>query len=249
MKRHITLLVTSIVGFAVAASAAAAVKTKTKRQKPANKDSTSSETSEPASGQTVGESVRANHKIGVDAQYAVAASFMHKYGASASYNDSSKLTFGLTILTGNENFSEDSDDGTGKVSAQLGGFAVYGFGRYFFGNSFNLTGGLGYRDATMNYKLEIPAGGILLNGKVDIQSIVMPLYIGNRWNFAGSGFTIGCDWIGYLVAISGSAKSSLDGNLDNATVKKLNDEMLDISNDLAHKPSVVLLLTSIGWTF
>jgi hypothetical protein len=76
----------------------------------------------------------------------------------------------------------------------------------------------------------------------------LPVFIGNHWTF-DSGFTIGCDWVGDMIALSGSAKSSMDGNLDNETIKTFNQEFLDLGDSLAHKSSLTLFLTSIGWAF
>jgi hypothetical protein len=87
-----------------------------------------------------------------------------------------------------------------------------------------------------------------LTGKIAIQSIAAPIFIGNRWTFP-SGFTIGCDWIGAFIPFSGKATSTLDGNLSSSTITDLNEKFVSLGDDLAHKTSLTLLLTSIGWAF
>jgi hypothetical protein len=57
------------------------------------------------------------------------------------------------------------------------------------------------------------------------------------------------EWIGAFVPLSGSAKSSLNGNLSSSTISDLNQKFVDLGDELAHKTSLTLFLTSLGWAF
>jgi hypothetical protein len=111
-----------------------------------------------------------------------------------------------------------------------------------------MMAGLGIRNATIDYTIEESSLNLKLKGKIEIQSIAVPVFIGNRWTFS-SGFTIGCDWVGAFIPLSGKAESSLDGNLSSSTIAELNEKFVSMGDDLAHKTSITLLLTSIGWAF
>ena len=241
----------SLIALSIASASIAAEKPKTKKKRivPKAPDGETTETdTTPAQGAS--QTARGANKVGIDALYTPVSDFALSYGGSVNYNLSPSLNVGLVALMGNSTVSKsETDNGIDyTANAKIAGSAYYVYGRYFFGNSFNAAAGLGLRTATVTYNEQIGGSAIALNGKIDIQSIVLPIFIGNRWSF-GSGFTIGCDWIGDMIAISGSAKSTLDGNLDNDTIKSFNQEFLDLGNSLAHKSSVTLLLTSIGWAF
>ncbi len=201
-------------------------------------------------GRDSSQNARASQKANVDLLYSPASQFVLSYGAAASYNIQPNLAAGLTVLTGSRSISESTTDGglTISSSAKLDGMAAYGYGRYFFGNSFNVTGGLGLRSATIKYEVDAPSIVTHVDGKIDIQSIVLPVFIGNRWTW-DSGFTIGCDWIGIMIPISGSTKGSINGTLTNDSMKKLNQDLVDLGDSLAHTTSTTLFLTSIGWAF
>lgn len=236
---------------ASAAFAAATPKPGKKKITPKTSDSQPTEKEATSGIQGASQFARGSHKIGIDALYTPLSDYALSYGGSGSYNLSPQINTGFAVLMGTSTLSKsETDNGVETTAnAKIVGSAYYAYGRYFLGNSFNATGGLGLRSATITYDAQVGSGSaIALKGKVEIQSIVLPVYIGNRWTF-DSGFTIGCDWIGAMIAITGSAKSSLEGNLDNQTIKNFNQEFLDTGNSLAHKSSLTLFLTSVGWAF
>lgn len=250
----VSFVLSGFVAFMSAAASLGAEPAKPGKKKPAVKTSANSATSAtatPESGEGASQIARSNKKIGLDALYTPLSDYALSYGAAGSYNLSPRINTGFALLMGTSTVSQsETENGVEyKAEAKITGSAYYAYGRYFLGNSFNVTGGLGLRSATINYNAQAGNGAVVaLNGKVEIQSIVLPLYIGNRWSF-DSGFTIGCDWIGAMIAVTGSAKSSLEGNIDNQTIKNFNQDFLDLGNSLAHKSSLTLFLTSIGWAF
>ena len=194
--------------------------------------------------------IREGQKANVDLLYTPLSDFVLQGGLGVSYNMKPDLGLGVHYLTGSKSISYESSDNGSKVtgSAKAQGSAGYAYGRYFFGNSFNMMAGLGMRNATIDYTIEESSLNLKLKGKIEIQSIAVPVFIGNRWTFS-SGFTIGCDWVGAFIPLSGKAKSSLDGNLSSSTIAEINEKFVSMGDDLAHKTSITLLLTSIGWAF
>lgn len=194
--------------------------------------------------------IRARQVANVDILYTPVSGFLLSFGGGASYNVKPDLALGIQYLTGSKTIHDEMTDNviTVKADATLQGSAGYVYGRYFIGNSFNMMAGLGVRTATIKYTMEEESLNLKLNGKIEIQSITVPVFIGNRWTFQ-SGFTLGCDWIGAFIPLTGSAKSTLDGNLPNSLITELNDKFVSDGNDLAHKTSLTLLLTSVGWAF
>jgi hypothetical protein len=196
------------------------------------------------------ENIRENQTANIDVLYTPLSDFVLSYGAGGSYNISSNLSLGVQYLTGQKTIHESSTDETSTINkdAKLVGSAAYLSGRYFFGNSFNLLMGLGLRAATIDYSAEEPSTQLAIKGKVDIKSVVLPIFIGNRWTFK-SGFTVGCDWIGAFIPLTGTAKASVEGNLPQSYIDDINDDYLDMGKKLAQKTSYTLFLTSLGWSF
>jgi len=194
--------------------------------------------------------IRKTQAANVELLYTPLSDYVLSYGVGGSYNLKPNLALGVHILAGSETlkFSGANQTATAYGSAKLQGTAGYVYGRYFFGNSFNMMTGLGVRSAKVKYHIEESSLKLAVDGKIDIQSIALPVFIGNRWTFK-SGFTIGCDWIGVLVPLSGSAKSSLSGNLPNELISDLNKSFLSVGEGLAHKSSLTAFLTSLGWAF
>ena len=194
--------------------------------------------------------LRDKQKFNADLLYTPLSDFILQYGVGAAFNMKPSLAIGIHYLAGSKTINYASTEGGSKVTgeAKLQGSAGYVYGRYFFGNSFNMMAGLGVRAATMEYTLAESSADLNLNGKVDIQSLAAPVFIGNRWTFA-SGMTIGCDWLGVFIPLSGKAKSSLDGNLSSSTVTDLNQKFVSLGDQLAHKTTLTLFLTSFGWAF
>lgn len=194
--------------------------------------------------------LRIDQKANADLLYTPLSDFILQYGIGGSYNMKPNFAIGMHYLSGSKTMSYESSDNGSKVTgdAKLQGSAGYVYGRYFFGNSFNMMAGLGVRTGTIEYTLAESSANLKLNGKVDIQSLAAPVFIGNRWTFV-SGMTIGCDWIGAFIPLSGKAKSTLDGNIPSSTLSDLNQKFVSLGDELAHKTSLTLFLTSIGWAF
>jgi hypothetical protein len=191
------------------------------------------------------EEIRKSQQYEVDALYTPLSQYILSYGASASYSLNPNFKVGLTYLQGKK--SVDISDSTVTAKGDLTGMAVNIQARYFLSNSFNLSSGLGYRAANIKYNVADTVGNHV-EGELKISSITIPFFIGNSWTWE-SGFTLGCDWIGVFIPLSGSSKGSTTGNLSSSTITDLNSDFVEMGDKLAKKASLTLALTSIGWAF
>lgn len=101
----------------------------------------------------------------------------------------------------------------GAANVVYDGFAVGASNKYFFYNSFNIKGGLYYRNST----LDIPAGLTLFENGVassnrDLTDVIGEVSVGNHW--FGKYWSLSVDWISYtpsLVKINEISGMSNDG--------------------------------------
>jgi hypothetical protein len=178
------------------------------------------------------------------ALYTPVSDFMLQSGVYVEKAISPDLRLGLSYLGGSDLVSSSEDGVT--ADATLKG-TVFAFNaRYFLGSSFNVLGGIAYRSATIDYK--IADATFSINGEISATSMTIPLFIGNSWAW-DNGFTVGVDWIGAFVPLTGASQSEIDGNLPSDAASDLNDKLLDLGVDLSKRTSLTLLLTSIGWAF
>lgn len=189
--------------------------------------------------------VRQTKRGGASLLYSLLSGFALNYGVGGFTSISPDFQVGGAVLTGSDEVS--ATEGSIKASATVDGFGFYGYARHFFGNSFAGTIGLGYRSGEMTYEVRDTLG-FQVNGDIKITSIVVPVYIGNHWAW-DSGFSLGVDWIGAQVPLSGSAKVSTSGNLEQASLRDLNDKMLEVSESLAKTTSLTLCQFSFTYMF
>jgi hypothetical protein len=78
--------------------------------------------------------------------------------------------------------------------------------------------------------------------------VIVPLFVGNQWTWPG-GFTLGVDWIGAWIPLSGQTQVSMTGGLPEKDLEELTNWILKANDGLSKKTSLTLFLTSIGWAF
>ncbi|MCX6118594.1 MAG: hypothetical protein NT027_13710 [Proteobacteria bacterium] len=195
------------------------------------------------------ESARSGQKFGLGLLYTPASDFVLSSGVYGASYLSSKLQVGARYIGGSKKLDVSETQGTTTyyATATLTGYLFDIDARYFVGNSFNILGGLGFRSANIKYSIEDRAT-TSVSGNITISSIVLPISIGNSWTWS-NGFSIGCDWLGVQVPLSGSTKSSLSGTLSADTAKKLNEDLVNTGDKLAKTTSLTLLLTHLAWAF
>ena len=218
--------------------------------KKAKKASSSSYESSEATESDSSERARDIRKNGVGILYTPLSDFVLKYGATGFHSLSPKLQLSFNFLTGTEDLAKKigETDSIAILKADASGMAIYGAARYFFGNSFNAAGGLGYRTAEIKYLFDDKLSAAYLEGSLSASSVVLQLSIGNHWQWS-NGFFIGCDWLAAMVPLSSSAKSEANGNLGTAAVQELNDFATEAAEGLAKATSLHLLVTQVGYSF
>ena len=100
------------------------------------------------------------------------------------------------------------------------------YGRYFFGNSFNMAAGLGFYRSVLKYS-ETYYSSDDFSGKVTMNSLVLPISIGNMWS--PLGLTLGCDWIGLIIPIWGQTSGRISGPVSNADADTINKQQLRVA--------------------
>ncbi|MEI6833103.1 MAG: hypothetical protein WCL28_03845 [bacterium] len=223
-------------------------KKKRKIKKPATDESTSTPEGEATADASKLEDSRTNRtkqRQNYSLLYTPVSDFILQFGAQAQIVRSPSLQLGFMVLTGSETWGQDYERGVIKLNGNGTAFSLTA--RYFLGNSFNVLTGLGYRAATVKIDIEhIVLGQVA--GDFKVQSATIPLFIGNQWTWPG-GFTLGVDWIGAWIPISGETQVSFKGDLPQKDMEELTDLFMDAGDGLAKKTSLTLFLTSIGWAF
>lgn len=220
-------------------------KKKTKSKKPASRKSAAvseSESTEDISKRDNSMTWRATKKQ----NYSLLLSPFSHFGAQAQVALSPSLQLGFMALTVSDRWDDKYDWGVVTLRGRASSFSFQA--RYFFGNSFNVLTGLGYR--AVKYKID--AENMLLmrfiEGDLGARGATLPLFIGNQWTWSG-GFTLGVDWIGVLLPLSGQAEVTLNGDVPQETLDALTEDLMKVGDKLSKRVWGILFLTSIGWSF
>jgi len=172
--------------------------------------------------------------------------FYLSYGAQAHYIKSPKLQIGFLALSGTYTDSFDATSLVGEANAQGSVLSINA--RYFFGNSFNVTSGLGYRSANIDMKFTGKSLLAEIDANVKISGLVLPFFLGNHWTWS-NGFTMGVDWIGAWIPLSPKTVTSVSGSAPDSLLEESRDIAHDAFAKAANSTTLTLALTSIGWAF
>ncbi len=145
-------------------------------------------------------------------------------------------------------------DLTAEVAYATGGAKILDFeadktvieakAKWFIGNSFYVDGGLANESWKVQYSVLTSSTGTgteTLNGSVS--STGLSLHVGNQWQW--SGFTLGCDWVGYFLALSTTSSFGSSSSVDDDDKK---DEEESIKNTMAGS-GVHVARFYLGWSF
>ena len=133
--------------------------------------------------------------------------------------------------------------------AKVDGSLILIQGRYYLGNSFHLTGGIGQRTIRADFDAEstVTSDRILID--VEVSSWVLQMAIGNTW-FWTNGFFIGADWIGYAYPLSSTRKvSSHATGAVSASLKDIQKTGEDLADTLGKTGSGMVLVLNVGFAF
>ena len=134
-----------------------------------------------------------------------------------------------------------------RSTAQI--IVVSGQAKYFFGNSFYVGAGIGYRSLSMDITISETTTGDFFNFSVDGTAIVTDVTIGNMWSF-DNGLYVGFDWIGFILPLTSSYELSTQSEGEFAA---LQEQLEAISNDTAQEINsttlIALLVLNVGMMF
>jgi hypothetical protein len=168
------------------------------------------------------------------------------YGAQAHYIKSPKLQIGFLALSGTMTKSYATTSFAGSSKAQGSVLSINP--RYFFGNSFNVMTGLGYRSINIEWKFTDKSLSAEIDTKVKVSGVALPIFTGNHWTWS-NGFTIGVDWIGAWIPLSPKSVTSVSGTAPDSLLEEFSDIVQDELGKISNKTTFTLALTSIGWAF
>ena len=116
--------------------------------------------------------------------------------------------------------------------------------KLFVGNSFYVQGGLGIRNLeSVDDSLSL-FGTDSYNSTFTSSYLVGEIGIGNRWQF--SAFTIGCDWVGYLVPVAKLSSSEKFSGTVSETTKADDRQTFDKQSE---NGNLLLVRFHLGWAF
>lgn len=130
------------------------------------------------------------------------------------------------------------------------------YARYFTGNSFNLTAGLGVRSLQFKwpinatfYDSNLDPFSFEVDASVDLQAIVISYGFGNQWTWK-SGFTFGFDWLVGMSSVASETRISTSAkNLNQQDTDKLTDVLLSELQSSAGGNTFLVLMANLAWTF
>lgn len=132
----------------------------------------------------------------------------------------------------------------------VNGLLLTGAYRQFFGDSFNMTLGLGYRKIEVEGLIALSTAGDELSFEATSSSVTVQLAIGNIWRW--DNFYLGADWIGFGQPLTSSYESLVTGRGSASDAALLNTSLLAME-DLAKKFGSIgiaqLLLINLGIIF
>lgn len=191
----------------------------------------------PRSGKTVSVGVRGGAVLGgldgVGGEAMVYAGPNHAFGVSG-YMGYKDFTDGVEEK---ETVRTDWFEATATlVTAQY---------RYFLGDSFHLTPGIGYRTISYDFRLSSIDSPMYMEGSASSSSVTAQLALGNLWSFGS--FYIGADWIGYGAPLSSdfSYEAATSENLSPA-LEELSGIVEESAEELATIGAAQLLVLNIG---
>ena len=196
-------------------------------------------------------SVRDSKTAGGGLRAGLIAGSVSGAGLELTYLMGESLQLNLNYLTGEVDLTSAISDNTlAKVDkALIKVNMVYLQARYFIGNSFYLSGGLGQRvvNAELKVSSKISNDAVTLDTTSD--SVVFVVNIGNQWSFP-FGLTIGIDWLGAAVPVSSSFSSStkVTGELS-SSLEELSNDGEELAEKIGEITSFQAFLFNVGFQF
>lgn len=172
-------------------------------------------------------------------------------GFDAGYIHDAARQFFLHVMAGTADLKDQvKDDAVVTLDHfEARGLVVKAAARFFFGNSFHVTGGVGLRRVGFDMELVDRASTGSVTTRAEARSVVISLDVGNVWAW-DNGFFLGADWIGYSQPLTSSYRSSVEteGTASGA-IHELSDIVDDSARDLGSLASTQFLVLDVGFMF
>lgn len=171
-------------------------------------------------------------KLGWVAAEAFGLTFFPVQGVRGGYFYNKDFSIGGSFAFGN---AEVLDYEFSKTVVEVGA-------KYFLGNSFYVDGNFGMETFEFDTNsIGVDSSIVKLSG--DSTSMGLSFHIGNQWQWGG--FTLGCDWVGYYLALSNSLSLEKSTQLSASTYATLeSDAESSFTGNSMHLTRLYL-----GWAF
>ncbi|MEI6399610.1 MAG: hypothetical protein WCO71_12650, partial [Pseudomonadota bacterium] len=174
-----------------------------------------------AASETPSQDARQTRNYGVSGRLGGVARGLLGIGVEGYKMLDGNLQIGGTVMAGGGDVSGDVSNPAGHSSTsdtvKMWETIVAGQARWFFGNSFALGASVGYQDSTVEYGVGPSRPTSNVDGSINGRAVFIGGSIGNHWTY-DNGFTIGCDWLGFMVPIA--KKVSVGGRYYNSPSDK-----------------------------
>ena len=172
------------------------------------------------------------------------------YGARLGYQSDASIQFSSKFLAGRSDLKSkfpQSETITVQKS-EMTGLAGSLDLRYFFGHSFSIQGGAGFRRANIDISVT-EVSGLSVDVKQSLSAVDALFGLGNHWMWS-SGLTLGCDWIVVMVPLSSSYQTITSSNVADEEINTvINEKVAENLKRVSVKLAVTLGLFSIGYSF
>lgn len=171
---------------------------------------------------------------GIEGFYALSPSF--QLGAFAGAGE---IDLADDIVT-----SSSIEINEAKVSVQVAQIT----GKYFIGNSFSASVGLGYRQIDLSVDVESVYGHRLAT-TFDVHGPYSLIAIGNTWTWA-SGFYLGTDWVGIAYPFANESKAETTGReMPDESLRSVQRNQEELAEDMRKQPILTALMLHLGVMF
>lgn len=197
--------------------------------------------------------IRAEKRYGASLRYGLFVAPVQGFGIDGFYQLREDWQLGLVHLNGTIDLKNQlsSTDGTTTEKHQLGATLSMAYARWFFSDSFYLTGGIGRRIVQAKYKLRSTTHASAIQATNTTTSNVAHIAVGNMWTWQ-KGFFAGVDWLGYTHPFSSNdnADATITGSdAPPATLEAKRKDIEDNFDDVANIATKLFLTFHFGYTF
>jgi len=165
-------------------------------------------------------------------------------GVGGFYKIKPHFQIGISYASGSRDLKSSSDEQVDR--ADFKSQIVEIGGRYFTNESFAIIGGIGQRK--IDFDLKVSSKSSYIATKASGSAIVSHIGIGNFWKMS-TGFTVGCEWIGMYIPISGSFDSTVTDNIGGENLENIRKLNEDLAKLMATTRSLQLLNFELGYSF